>query len=211
MSKGKIFVDYGKYIGCSIPRFWRILQEERMRGSVKTRHHVFTGKLENGARIKKGWSKNQLEKEFKKYKLDMDERVFLAAAIHSILNELLHNCSPPAIFVNLNCIFDSNSIDCRTKKFFTKFVLYIVEEKLERMIANREYGSLTEISRIDESISQKASQIHLDVNNGNEMRIQDIMLYFDVTKEEIVYYLNRNFLPKDWSRYPSELWDLYLR
>ncbi len=211
MSEENNFVDYGKYLRCSIPRFWEILQEERIRGEVKTWHHVFTGKLKNGAWAKKRWSKRKLMEEYKKYGLDMDEGVYLAAAIHSVLNKLLRNCSPPVIFTNLNCIFDSNLIDCETKKLFTKFVLYIVEKKLERMIASREYCSLAEIMEIDKQISRKAEKIHIDVNNGNEANVEAIASLFGVPRDEIVLFLTKNFLPNDWIKYPDELWDLYLQ
>lgn len=210
MSREKIFVDYGKYLRCNITRFWEILREERIRGAIKTWHHVFTGKLKNGAWKEKGWSKNRLEEEFEGYGLDMDEGVYLAAAIHSVLNQLLRNCSPPVIFVDLNCMFDSSLINCKTKELFTKFVLYIVEEKLERMIASREYCNLVEISELDKQIGQKAGIIHIDVNNGNEMNIEDIMLFFGVSRGDIVSFLTKNFLPRDWTKYPEELWDLYL-
>lgn len=210
MSKGIAFVDYGKYLRCSVPRFWEILREERMRGSVKTWHHVFTGRLKRGAWKKKGWSKNQLKEKYKEYKLDMDEMVFLDAAIHSVLNQLFRNCSPPVIFVNLNCMLDGNLIDRETKKYFTKFILYIVEKKLERMIASREYSSLAEIGRIDEDVSRKAVKIHMDVNNGNEMTVESIMSLFGVSREEIVSFLSKKLLPKDWTKYPRELWDLSL-
>lgn len=210
MSKEKIFVDYGKYLRCNIPRFWEILREERTRGVIKTWHHVFTGKLKNGAWKKKGLSKNRLEEEFGNYELDMNEGVYLAAAIHSVLNKLLRNCSPPVIFANLNCIFDSNLIDCETKKLFTKLVLYIVEEKLERMIASRECCSLAEISEFDEQIKQRAAIIHVDTNNGNKMKIEAVMAFLGISRDEIVSFLSKNFLPKDWTKYPEELWDLYL-
>lgn len=161
--------------------------------------------------MKKGWSKNRLEKEFKKYELDMDEGVFLAAAIHSVLNQLLRNCSPPAIFANLNCMIESDFINCKTKQYFTKFILYIVEGKLERMITSREYDSLAAINEIDEMIAQKAATIHIDVMNGNKMKLSDIMSFFGVTHEEVIHYLSKNFFPKNWAKYPSELWDLYLQ
>ncbi len=211
MRKDENFVDYGKYLKCSIPRFWRILQEERVKGTIKTWHHVFTGKLKKGAWTKKNWNKNRLEEEFKDHGLDMNEGAYLAASIHCVLNQLLRNGSPPSIFANLNYIFDSTFIDRNTKEYFTKLVLYVVEEKLERRILNREYLNLEKINEFVESISRKSLVIHMDVNDGNKKNTEYIMSLFNVTREDIVHFLNRNFLPKDWPKYPEELWDLYLR
>lgn len=209
--KRENFVDYGKYLNCNLSKYWGILQGERIRGEAKTWHHVFTGKLKNGAWEKKRWSNRKLKEEYKEFGLDIKEGVYLAASIHSVLNQLLRNCSPPAIFENLNCIFDSKSIDPNTKEYFTKLVLYIVEKKLERAIADREYCSLEKINKFVEDISRITDAIHIDVNNGNEMKIESIMSCFGVTRGEIVSFLTKNFLPKDWTKYPPELWDLYLQ
>lgn len=205
------FVDYGKYLRCDVVRFWRILQEERVRGAVKTLHHVFTGNLKRGAWKKNNLSKNRLEFKFKKYRLNMDEVVFLDASIHSVLNQLLRNNSPPVIFANLNCIFDSEAIDRHTKEYFTKFVLYIVAEKLKRRIDNREYHNLEEINKLIENIGRKSDAIKIDVNDGNKKDAEFIMSLFEVTRDEIIHFLVKNFLPKDWTKYPDELWDLSLR
>jgi hypothetical protein len=205
------FVDYGKYLQCDLARYWGILQEERLKGKKMTWHHVFTGKLKKGAWQKENLSKNRLEAKYKKYRLNMDEGVYLAAAIHCILNQLLRNSSPPVVFANINYIFDTGSMDRDAKKYFTKLVLFIVEEKFERRIRNREFRSLGEIEAFVRNVDRKAKAIDADVNDGNTKSAEYIMAMFGVNREDIIYYINKNFLPENWTNYPSDLWDLYLR
>lgn len=176
-----------------------------------TWHHVFTGKLKKGAWQKENLSKNRLEAKYKKYRLNMDEGVYLAASIHCVLNQLLRNSSPPVIFANINYIFDAGSMDRDIKEYFTKLILYIVEEKLERRIKNREYRSLEEIDAFVETIKRKADAVDADVNDGNKKDADYIMAMFGVTREEVIHFINKNFLPENWTNYPTELWDLYLR
>lgn len=203
------FVDYGKYLQCSLIKYWRTLQEERLRGKKMTWHHVFTGKLKKGAWQKKKLGKKALEKKYTPYRLNMDEGVYLDAAIHCVLNQLLRNNSPPVIFANMNCIFDSKSMDRNTKTYFTKLLLYIVEEKFERRLVNREYRNLEEINYFVEMIGRKALAVQADVNDGNKKDAEYIMAMFGVTREEVIHYISKNFLPKNWTNYPEELWDLY--
>lgn len=211
MNKEKIFVDYGKYLRCNLVRYLEILEEERLTGEKMTWHHVFTGKLKKGAWQKENLSKNRLEAKYKEYRLNMDEGVYLAAAIHCILNQLLRNSAPPVVFANINWIFDAGSLDQDTKEYFTKLVLYIVEEKFKRRIRNREFRSLEEIDAFVRNIERKAEVIDADINDGNTKNAEFIMSLFGVSREDIIHYISKNVLPENWTNYPSELWDLYLR
>lgn len=211
MRRNENFVDYGMYLRCDLFRYWGILQYERLKGAVMTWHHTLTGKLKKGAWQKENLSKNRLEAKYKNYGLNMDEGVYLAASIHCVLNQLLHNSSPPVIFANINCIFEARSIDRNTKEYFTKLILYIVEEKFERRIRNREYRSLEEIEAFVRDIGRKAEAVDVDINDGNKKDAEYIMSMFGVTREDVIHYIRKNFLPENWIKYPPELWDLYLR
>lgn len=197
-------VDYGKYLRCGLPRFYEILIEERYR-RIMTRHHVFTGRLLNGAKIKKKWRKNELEMKFFEFELDMDEIRFLPAPDHCVLNQISRNYSPPAILREIEFLVNGIYADYKMKRRFTKFILCVVEEKIEKQNPAEE-----QLKEIDKSVAQKIKIIDTDVNNGNKMSIKEIMFCLGINGKDIAFYLKRRFFPRNWEKYPKELWDLYV-
>ncbi|MDP2768122.1 MAG: hypothetical protein Q8O41_11870 [Candidatus Methanoperedens sp.] len=199
-------VDYGKYLRCGLPRFYEILIEERYR-RIMTRHHVFTGRLLNGAKIKKKWHKNELEMKFFEFELDMDEIKFLPASDHCVLNQVSRNYSPPAILKEIEFLINGIYVGYETKRRFAKFLLCVIEERIEKQ--NPFAAAEEELKEIDKIVAQKIKIIDIDVNNGNKMSIKEIMSCLGITGEDIARYLKRKFFPRNWEKYPKELWDLY--
>lgn len=156
-------------------------------------HHVFPGKLINGAYQKKGLSKKQLA-EIHRINLEETKRVLISA--HHFYNRLFKNSSPPTTLEKLSELMSGNYLLYPAqKKIFIKFCLCVAKEKLRG-----NFGGLEEIVK----------SVDIDINNGNKMRIIDIIYILGLSEDDIVSYLEQNFFPGNYKKYPQELWDLYL-
>lgn len=81
------------------------------------------------------------------------------------------------------------------KKIFVKFCLCVAKEKLKK--------NFTEIKEIVECIN-------VDINDGNELQVRDIIKALGLMEYEIKFYLKEKFFPNNWEKLSLSLWDLYL-
>lgn len=182
-------IDYGVYLNCTIFDFFQLLCQN----SEKNLHHVFSARLDNGAVKKEKLSRQELEKRFK---IDTQAKKTVLAAAHCTNNQLFHNVAPAQYLDKLSSLLSNDYLSGPLRENLVKFFLCVLKEK----ISNDEFLQIGELAR----------GIEVDINNGNNITVKNIMQILRVCENDIISYLEKNFFPDNWKEIDPKLWDLYL-
>lgn len=180
---------YKSYHELDIYEFYKLIGWE----NARNRHHVFPGRLITGASAKAQLSRKELEIKFG---INLRETKLVPVAAHCFYNDLFRNSSPSATLGKLSSLVSGEYLPYYSKRLsFIKFSLCVARQEKEE-----EFAGMAKAVKI----------IDIDVNNGNEMRVEDILPALKLKEEDMASYLRENFFPENYKKYSKELWSLYL-
>lgn len=177
----------------NIRQFYEFIRWE----TEEDNHHVFPERFISGAYSKKGLSQ---KKASEKFRINLREIKPVSMSAHCFYNDLFDNNSPPEILKKISLIINSEYVYRREKKLFIKFCLCALKEKL---IVTGQKEKFEELGKIVKSFD-------IDLNNGNIVKIKQIINNLGLTQANIEFYLERNFFPENWKYLNEEMWSCYI-
>ncbi|MBU3925413.1 hypothetical protein KJ575_05360 [Patescibacteria group bacterium] len=182
-------VYYKSYHELDIYEFYKLIDWE----NARNKHHVFPGRLITGASAKAQLSRKEMEIKFG---INLRETKLVPVAAHCFYNDLFRNSSPFATLGKLHSLVCGDyTLYESKKKSFVKFSLCVARQEIEE-----EFAGMAEAVKI----------LDIDVNNGNEIRVEDILPALKLKEEDMASYLRKKFFPENYKKYCPMLWDLYL-